>query len=168
MRFRTTAIGVICTIVCSVGLAAAECNSTDKQQVNDVKSSWQTSWNAKNVDDLVKLYAADAVFLPSDGSRVNGVSEIKASFQAQIGSQISISSVKLDCSGEIAYDSGTYAQTLPTGKHIEGQYLVVLKRFSGGGGMGGKAAISGKSAMGGGGSRWLIVQHASTVKPSTP
>jgi ketosteroid isomerase-like protein len=122
-----------------------------------------TNWNAKQLDNVVKLYAADATYLPPDGSRIPGQHEIRAFLEKQIGSKVSVQSNTLDCSGDIAYESGTYTQDLAGGaavagnytisgnwamnaggKHVEGNYLVVLKRED---------------------RKWLIVQHAATAKP---
>ena len=185
MRFRAALI-VVCALVCStVVRVAALCTPAEKTQIADVRNSWKTNWNAGKLDNVVNLYATDAALLPPDGSRATGKAEIKASLQKQIGSKVEINSVSLDCSGEFAYDSGTYTQDFPGGgvtmtpgttitpgttlgggsKHVEGNYLVVLKHESGGSVIGGKAAIGGNAAIGGGGSRWLIVQHASTAKP---
>ena len=51
-------------------------------------------------------------------------------------------------------------------KHVEGQYLVVLKHESGGGvGVGSGVGAGSGVGIGGGSSKWLIVQHASTAKP---
>ncbi len=118
-RFRSVSIAVLFTMVCSTGLVRAECTPAVARQISSVRDAWKTSWNAKQLGGVIKLYTRDATYLSSDVS------------------QIDITSVKLDCSG----DSGTYTQKLSSGKNIEGQYLVALKLISGGG-MGGKAALA--------------------------
>jgi ketosteroid isomerase-like protein len=167
-----------CAIACSLSLqATAECDPEVKKEISEVRSSWVTNWNAKQLDNVVNLYATDAVLLPPDGSRATGKTEIKASLEKQIGSKVSVRGVTVDCSGEVAYDSGSYTQDVPFGtsltltgvggsgiKHIEGQYLVVLKHESGGISMG-PGVSTGPGVAQGGGSKWLIVQHASTAKP---
>lgn len=189
MRFGTAPIVVIviCTLVCSAGIATAECSSIDRQQISAVRDAWVTNWNAQHIGEVVNLYAPDASYLSADGNRLSGQNDIRSYFDKLSGSTISVQSVTLDCSGDIAADSGSYIQdfagggatinngaTISSGatiagggkdKHIQGQYLVVLKRLSGGGGMGGKAGMGGNAGMGGGGSRWVIEQHASTMKP---
>lgn len=139
--------------------AVAQCD----KQIAQLRETWVEDWNAKNLDGVMTLYAPDATLLPSDGSRDTGQSEIRAVLEKQIGSKVSVQSVKIDCSGDLGYESGSYKQDLVgmqitggiqitggtqiTGggaKHIEGQYLVVLKHESG---------------------KWLIAQHASTAKP---
>jgi uncharacterized protein (TIGR02246 family) len=124
---------------------------------------WVTDWKAKNLDNLISLYAPDAVFLPADGSRATGRDEIRAALQKQLGAPLSVQSVTVDCSGELAYDDGTFTEDISGGmtmtsgtsmsagtstnagtKHVQGNYLVVLKRENG---------------------KWLIVGHTSTAKP---
>jgi uncharacterized protein (TIGR02246 family) len=141
--------------------AAAKCNAAEEKQISDLRTSWQTDWNAKQLEKVVNLYAPDAAFLPADGSRATGQNEIRASLEKQLGSKVLATSITLNCSGDLAYDSGTYTQDWTggisggmtisggtsiskMGKHVEGNYLVALKRGSG---------------------KWLIVQRASTAKP---
>ena len=80
---------------------------------------------------------------------MTGQSEIQAYLAKTIGSKVTVQSVSLKCSGDIAYDIGTYSQEVPgaaagEGKRVEGSYLVVLRRDIG---------------------KWLILAHASTAKP---
>ena len=163
-------VGLIamCALVClTAAPASAKCTSADEREITEVRDSWKANWNANKLEDVMKLYATDATYLPSDGGRVSGQDAIKAYFGKLIVSSkvSSIVSVTLDCSGDVAYDSGTYTQDVAGGgvaitpgvtmtpgvtispgggKHVEGNYLVVLKRE---------------------GRNWLIVQHASTAKP---
>ena len=63
-----------------------------------------------DLDDLTKLYYSRAVLLPADGSRAEGQSEIRASLQKQIGSKVEVRSLGPACSGDLAYENGTYTQ----------------------------------------------------------
>jgi len=154
------AVIALCVVACSISVrVAAQCKPAEEKQTAEVRELWVTNWNARQLDNVVKLYATDAAYLTADGSRASGQSEIRASLEKQLGSKVSVHSLTLGCSGEVAYDSGTYTQDsggttisgatisgAPIsggGKHVEGNYLVVLKRESG---------------------KWLIVQHASTAK----
>ncbi len=163
-------------IVCPFGVSA-QCSPQQKTQIDAVREAWKASWDAKQLDGVVSLYAADAVFLPSDGSRNTGTVEIKAALQKQLGSTVAITSVSVNCSGELAYDSGTYTQDFPPNsnlttlgvggghKHVEGQYLVVLKRQSVGTTLKGGLRMSGGMTVAGGRDGFVIVQHAATMKP---
>jgi ketosteroid isomerase-like protein len=165
MRFPVALIA-ICAVACSAAIPAeAKCTAAEEAQIAEVRNSWVTNWNAKQLDNVVKLYAADATYLPPDGSRVSGQSEIRAFFEKQIGSKVEVHSRTLDCSSDIVADSGAYTQDLPGGggvtvsggatisggvtmggggKRIEGNYLVVLRREGG---------------------KWLLARHAATAKP---
>jgi uncharacterized protein (TIGR02246 family) len=129
--------------VSSTGAWAA-CSSAEEKQIADIRSAWLSNWNTKQLDNVINLYATNATYLPADGTRVSGQNDIRAYMQKLIGSKDSVQSVTLDCSGDIVYDSGTYTAVGDDGKHVEGSYLVVLKRENG---------------------KWLVVQHASTTKP---
>jgi ketosteroid isomerase-like protein len=185
MSFRAALIVVVALASSTAVQVAAQCTPAQKSQIEAVRDSWKKNWNAKQLDNVVALYAPDATFLPSDGTRNTGTSEIKAALQKQLGSTVTITSVKVDCSGEFAYDSGSYTSDIPAsgggmatngttmqgvtmggaGKRVEGQYLVVLKHQGGGGTiLGGSTVIGGSTVVGGGGG-FLIVQHAATAKP---
>lgn len=154
---------VFCVVAFSFATpASAKCTASEAKQITDLRNSWVTNWNAKQLDDVMKLYTNNANYLPPDGSRVSGQDEIKAYFQKLIDSKVSAASVALDCSGDLAFDSGTYTQDFGGGggmtasgvsmsgvtvgggvKHVEGNYLVVIVRAKG---------------------KWLLAQHASTAK----
>jgi ketosteroid isomerase-like protein len=82
------------------------------------------------------LYTQDAVFLQPTGERVTGLAAIRSLFVQVMGavtSEPTLTSVDLDVSGDLAYDSGTYSETLTsvaTGAKTsaKGSYLMVLKR----------------------------------------
>lgn len=157
------ALIAICVLACSAPVrAAANCTPAEAAQIAEVRNSWVTNWNAKQLDNVVALYATDATYLPPDGTRVSDRTAIRAFLEKQIGSKVSVHSITLECSGEVAYDSGGYTQDLPGGmtvsgnvtisgnatmsgggKRVEGNYLVVLKLEGG---------------------KWRIVQHAATAK----
>jgi ketosteroid isomerase-like protein len=73
----------------------------------DIRNAWRSNWNTKQLDNVIKLYATNATYLSSDGSRISGQDNIRAYMQKPIGSKDSVQSVTLDCSGDIVDDSGT-------------------------------------------------------------
>ena len=138
------ALIAVCVLACSTSVrAAAQCGPGVEGQIAGVRSSWVKNWNEKQLDNVVRLYATHAALLPADGTRASGQYEIRASLGKEIGSKVVAHSVGIVCSGGLAYDSGTYEQD-SDGKHVEGNYLVVLVGANG---------------------NWLIMQHASTAKP---
>ena len=82
---------------------------------------------------VLALYADDAVFLPSTGSRVAGRAAIRDLFTKALAgnhTQIQIRSQVTEASGNLAYDSGEYKDDDDRWGHAtgKGNYLVVLRR----------------------------------------
>ena len=120
-------------------------------QVTKISEQWAKEWSAKNLNSVVDLYAEDAVFLPSTGSRVTGRPAIRELFAGALAahtSQIQVRSKVSEQSGNLAFDSGEYEETSTAGgvtRTGRGNYLVVLRRE---------------------GNRWRIVQHMWTDLPA--
>jgi uncharacterized protein (TIGR02246 family) len=118
-----------------------------------VSEEWAEHWSAKNLDAVVALYADDAVFLPSTGSRVTGRAAIRELFaKALVASttRLRVQSKTTGQSGDLAYDSGEYEEKATSGgvtRTGHGNYLVILRRVGAG--------------------RWLIVEHMWTDAPAT-
>lgn len=148
-------------------------NSSDSaKEIATIREQWVTNWNAQKLEPIVKLYAQDAVLLPSTGERIEGRGAIENYLKRVMESSLHnliVTSISVEDSGKLAFDSGNFQDTVK----------------GGGGGIGGKAGVGGKAGFGGGGSRqvrgsylivlkrgpdrrWLIAQHASTeVLPAT-
>ena len=104
--------------------------------VASLSSEWATDWSAKNLDAVMTLYAPNAVFLPTVGPRWEGLAAIRkncAELQATYNPDIKIKSLASQTSGDLAYDGGTYDETLTPVKagkpiHASGSYLFVFQR----------------------------------------
>jgi uncharacterized protein (TIGR02246 family) len=125
-----------------------------------IRVQWAQNWNAKQLGPILQAYTPDAVLLSPNGQRVSGREAIGKFWKQRMDSEmgpLTLEPVFADCSGDLAYESGTAKYTLPaspaSGTHtmtpapgnarpIEGSYLVVLRRQADG--------------------RWLVVQHAFT------
>ncbi len=134
-----------------------ENQTADRPGVSDITKigeRWAKEWGAKNLEGVLALYAEDAVFLPSTGSRVTGraaIRELFAGALASHSSKLQVRSKVTEHSGDLAYDSGEYDETSTSGgvtKSGRGQYLVVVRR-------------EGKD-------QWRIVQHMWTDLPAGP
>ena len=90
----------------------------------------------KKLDQIVMLYAPDAVFLPPNGERITGRSDIRELTQKAMDaftSDLTFQSMNMEFSGDLAYDSGEYRETLTSAanssvSHGQGNYLMVFKR----------------------------------------
>jgi ketosteroid isomerase-like protein len=114
---------------------------------------WAHNLHEKRVDALVPDYAADGEFIQPDGQRVKGTVALKQLFEMitkTFDSDLKFTTVRVEVSDELAYDSGTYRETLitrATGKRQEssGSYLTIYRRSKDGG--------------------WLIAQQVWTGAP---
>lgn len=115
------------------------------------RTQWAAALNAKRLDDCLALYTADATFLEPRGNRIQGRQAIHDIFQlafAAIDSSIELTSISLQASGDLAFDSGSYKETAivhgtTTPIPISGNYLTVYQHAPDG--------------------HWLILQQAWTA-----
>ncbi len=99
----------------------------------------------------VSRYSPDATFMDQDGTHADGIAAIRELYAAvfsQATAQIQMNSRTSGESGELAYDSGAWVETLTDKKtHVattsHGDYLTIYRRM--------------------GLNRWLIVQQAWTA-----
>ena len=118
-----------------------------------LREAWVQDLRTKKLEPILKFYAADAVFLQPTGERIAGSAALRNLFQnimATFNSDLNLHSQNLETSGDLAYDSGDFQEsltTIATGAKIisKGSYIIIYKRqFDG---------------------SWQIVQHAWTGIP---
>jgi uncharacterized protein (TIGR02246 family) len=121
---------------------------------------WSKQWSAGHLDETLALYTPDAVFFTGEGGRVAGRAAIHDLFQKWIDASsatIQLHSLNSETSGDFAYDSGDYTETItfktamgstPAGTKTDyvGCFLLVLKRQADG--------------------KWLIAQQMWTGAPA--
>jgi ketosteroid isomerase-like protein len=113
-----------------------------------IREAWVQDLRTKQLEPILKFYASDAVFLQPNGDRITGSAALRTLFQnimATFNSDLTLHSKNLEASGDLAYDSGDFQETLTTiatGAKItsKGSYTMVFKRQPGG--------------------SWQIIQHA--------
>jgi len=128
--------------------ALAQKASTPEDAIANLRSEWAKDLHDKKLDQIVMLYAPDAVFLPPNGERIVGRSAIRDLTKRAMDtftSDLTFHSISLEYSGNLAYDSGEYRETLVAASdgntsHGQGNYLMVYKRQADG--------------------SWMIVQQA--------
>jgi uncharacterized protein (TIGR02246 family) len=117
--------------------ALAQMNARD--EFAPLRRAWAEDLRAKNVNAAVALYAADATFIDPDGSRARGPEAIRQLFEAAAqtyDSDLTFHPQRVEDSGELAVDSGTYTEALvvrATGKQQDssGSYVMVYRREGG-------------------------------------
>lgn len=102
----------------------------------NLRREWAQDLHEKRVDASVALYAPDATFIKQDGSRVHGTAALRDLYRmitSSFDSDLTFASQRVENSGNLAYDSGTYKETLVTRasgrtQHMSGSYLTVYRR----------------------------------------
>ena len=133
--------------------AAAASQASTPVTLAKIREAWVQDLRTKQLEPILKLYAPDAVFLQPNGERITGSADLRTLFQtimATFNSDLILHSQNLQTSGDLAYDSGDFQETLTniaTGAKIttKGSYIIIFKRKPSGG--------------------WQIVQHVFTGTP---
>jgi uncharacterized protein (TIGR02246 family) len=128
--------------------------SAVEARLSQVCGLWAEYWRQKKLDEVTALYAPNASFLTGSGDRISGRSAIRALFKTAMAghtSDLIPRSLATEVSGNLAYDSGDYLETITTStgvtkKELKGNYVIIFRRQRNG--------------------RWLIVQHVWTDKPA--
>ena len=118
-----------------------------------IRNTWVQDLHDKKLEPILKFYAPDAAFLQPSGDRITGASALRNLFQnimATFDSSLTLRSLSLETSGDLAYDSGEFVESLTniaSGAKIssKGSYVIIYKRQAGG--------------------AWQIVQHVWTGTP---
>ena len=145
------ALGII--LAPTFSLTAAGPKDSTLETLAKLREDWVQDLRAKRLEPILKFYAPDAVFLQPTGERITGSTALRTLFQtimATFNSDLTLHSQNLETSGDLAYDSGDFQETLTiiaTGAKItaKGSYIVIYKRQSNG--------------------SWQIVQHVWTGAP---
>jgi ketosteroid isomerase-like protein len=100
-----------------------------------IREAWVQDLRTKQLEPILKFYAPDAVFLQPTGERITGAAGLRTLFQtimATFNSDLTLHSQNLETSGDLAYDSGDFQETLTTiatGAKItaKGSYIIIFK-----------------------------------------
>jgi ketosteroid isomerase-like protein len=115
--------------------AATPSPATDHDPFAALRDQWAKDLHGKFVEDSLAQYAPDADFI-SDTGRTHGMAALRQLFTTitkTFDSDLAFTSQRVEVSGDLAYDSGTYKETLlnrATGKtqNMAGDYLTVYRR----------------------------------------
>jgi ketosteroid isomerase-like protein len=104
----------------------AEPSSDVARVITAMSEVFVRRFNAGELDELVEgFYAEDASLLPPDHEMVSGRLEVRAALQGMVEAgmgDVSMETVKVEASGDLAYRIGRYSLGRPTadrGKFIE-------------------------------------------------
>ena len=124
-------------------------------EIARIREQWASDLRDKRLDSIAMLYEPDASFISGGSGRVTGRPAIRALCQgamAALTSTTHFHSVRLEGSGDLAYDSGDYDETTVSmsdgsKQDLKGSYLMVFKRQADG--------------------KWLIAEQMWTEKSGT-
>ncbi len=118
------------------GKANARVTADDaSSEMAKIRVDWPKALYSKQLDPIAMMYAPDAVFI-SAGDRFTGrpaIRELCKNAMATYTSNMSLHSIVTGNSGDLAYDSGDYRETVTTlsdgvTKNLSGNYLMVFQR----------------------------------------
>jgi len=137
-----------CVILALAATAAAQssyqpdqaASSTAAKVLAQLREQWAQNLGEKKIAASVAEYASDGEFIQPDGGRVRGTDALHKLYEtitATFDSDLVFDSQRIETSGDLAYDSGTYREALivrASGKRqqSQGSYLTVYRRSSAG------------------------------------
>lgn len=106
-----------------------------------LRTEWARNLHEKRVEASVAEYAVDGEFLQPNGERVKGTEALRqlfATITKTSDSDLTFEAARVETSGDLTYDSGTYRETLVTRatgsrQEMRGSYLTVYRRAKDGG-----------------------------------
>ena len=121
---------------CGTAPQTAADPTVDTAAINDLRSQFETAYNAGDAATVAALYGDDAVLLPDHHSAVSGHDGIQQYYQdlfTQYSPHLTIMPADTQITGALAHEHGTFTVTIMPkagGKAMtdNGKYLVILKR----------------------------------------
>ena len=119
--------------------AKGEPMSRSEAAVRRLTQEWVLACNTRQLDELLDLYAPDALVLRSNLPTIRGAGAVREFFfsalEAGLG-EVSVEPLRVEVLGDLAHEVGRYSALVPgtTGKRREerGKYLWVFAKQSGG------------------------------------
>jgi ketosteroid isomerase-like protein len=115
--------------------APGQVMSRNEIAVRKVTHDWAAACNTKQLDDLVTIYATDALVLRPNHGAVRGSAAIREFFFAALDAglgEVELEPLRVEIYGDVAYEAGRCKMLVPyvVGKRREerGKYLTVLAR----------------------------------------
>ncbi len=119
--------------------AKGEPMSRSEAAVRRLTQEWVLACNTRQLEELVELYASDAIIMRSNHPPVRGAAAVREFFfgalEAGLG-EVEIDPLRVDVGGDLAHEVGRYSALIPgtVGKRREerGKYLWVFAKQSSG------------------------------------
>ena len=111
--------------------------AAEEKAIRAEATAWGAAIQAKNLDNTLSFYAADACILPDRMARASTPDERRKTWEAILSAPMDLASIattdlSLSHHGDVAYETGTFTQTMKDkrGKTstVAGKYTVVWKK----------------------------------------
>jgi uncharacterized protein (TIGR02246 family) len=122
------------------GARTTQSSRTTSDDIAKLRAEWVKDLHTKQLDQIAALYTEDAEFLHATGTRVSGraaIRELCKSIMDTMTSDLTLHTATSERSGDLAYDSGDYSETLTAvsdGKKSQysGTYVMIFRRQANG------------------------------------
>jgi uncharacterized protein (TIGR02246 family) len=122
------------------GARTTQSSRTTSDDIAKLRAEWVKDLHTKQLDQIAALYTEDAEFLHATGTRVSGraaIRELCKNIMDTMTSDLTLHTATSERSGDLAYDSGDYSETLTAvsdGKKTQysGTYVMIFRRQANG------------------------------------
>jgi ketosteroid isomerase-like protein len=117
---------------CGGGSVEPAFSKADSDAIRKSTADLATHINAKNVEQILGLYAENSVFMPPNAPLLRGREPLKSFYTDFVSKVTDIKLEPVDVAGHgpIGYESGTYTMNLGSTRD-RGKYLFVLRNTGG-------------------------------------
>lgn len=106
--------------------------------VRKLAQDWSVACNTKHLDDLVELYATDAIVLRPNVPAIRGTAAIReflfTAMDAGLG-EVELEALRVDVFGDVAYEAGRSKMVVPVAmskrREERGKYVIISTRTAG-------------------------------------
>ncbi|MDP9159393.1 MAG: DUF4440 domain-containing protein [Acidobacteriota bacterium] len=106
--------------------------------VRKLAQDWSVACNTRHLDDLVELYATDALVLRPNVPPIRGTAAIReflfSALEAGLG-EVELEALRVDVFGDVAYEAGRSKMVVPVAmskrREERGKYLIISTRTAG-------------------------------------
>jgi ketosteroid isomerase-like protein len=123
----------------SVGVSACsgpkeqEFGAADAQAIREATTSFETAFNAKDVEKILTLYTDNSVLMPPNKPLLRGRGPLKGFYEGLFNAgstDLKLTVNEVAGHGPIAYESGSYSM-MNGATHDRGKFLFIFRKLGG-------------------------------------
>ena len=129
---RATALAMTISLGACGGAPSQEFERTDSDAIRKNTNDLAAAINAKNVDQILALYADNSVFMPPNAPLLRGREPLKSFYTDLVSrvTEMTLEPADIAGHGPIAYESGSYMMNVGSTRD-RGKFLFVLRKTGG-------------------------------------